>query len=257
MQEPTLFNGSVFENIANGLVGTPCEDDSCSDRLRRVKEAAKLAFAHEFIRNLPQGYDTRIGERGGLLSGGQRQRIAIARSIISDPKILLLDEATSALDPHAEGIVQQALDRASRNRTTIVIAHKLATIRNADNIVVISRGKIAEQGSHGELISQQGTYARLVKAQELSPYEGKVSESTSSADEEDSSVIEEPLDQSYSLKKFTTAEAKEAILLKGREDYDKYNKSGLLRNISRLILSTPQLSPWYLASLCTCLGGGK
>lgn len=226
------------------------------ERFRRVQEAAKLAFAHEFIINLPQGYDTRIGERGGLLSGGQRQRIAIARSVIAEPKILLLDEGTSALDPHAEGVVQKALDRASRNRTTIVIAHKLATIRNADNIVVISKGKIAEQGTHGELISHEGIYARLVKAQELSPNESNLGGNTSASDE-DSSVVEETLDQSYSLKKSTTAEAKQASFLKDRGDYDKYNKSGLIRNICRLIRSTPQLSSWYLLSLCTCLGGGE
>src|SRR5690242_8318460 len=111
-----------------------------NEQLKLVESAAKVAFAHDFITQLPEGYDTLIGERGGLLSSGQRQRITIARSIISKPKILLLDEATSALDPHAESIVQQALDNASRHRTTIVIAHKLATIREADNIVVISRG---------------------------------------------------------------------------------------------------------------------
>src|SRR5688572_19747763 len=100
IQEPVLFNGTVFDNISNGLVGTLWEHEPREARLLRVKEAAKTAFAHDFIEGLPQGYDTRIGERGGLLSGGQKQRVAIARSIISQPKILLLDEATSALDPH-------------------------------------------------------------------------------------------------------------------------------------------------------------
>ena len=155
-KEPVLFNGSVFDNIMNGLIGTQWETAPYEEQRKRVEDAAKLAFAHDFIMNLPKGYDSSIGERGGLLSGGQKQRIAIARSIISEPKILLLDEATSALDPHAEGIVQQALDRASKNRTTIVIAHKLATIRNADNIVVMSKGRIVEQGQHSELITRGG-----------------------------------------------------------------------------------------------------
>jgi ATP-binding cassette subfamily B (MDR/TAP) protein 1 len=145
-QEPVLFAGTVFDNIVNGLVGTPWERDSRGEKLARVQEAAKIAFAHDFISQLPNGYDTVIGERGGLLSGGQKQRVAIARSVISKPRILLLDEATSALDPHAEEVVQQALDNVSTGRTTITIAHKLATIRNADNIVVMERGRILEQG---------------------------------------------------------------------------------------------------------------
>ncbi|GKT62543.1 LOW QUALITY PROTEIN: multidrug resistance protein 3 [Colletotrichum tofieldiae] len=167
-QEPVLFNGTVFQNISNGLVGTPWETAAHDEQMERVKQAAKLAFADDFITELPNGYDTRIGERGGLLSGGQKQRVAIARSIVAEPKILLLDEATSALDPHAEGIVQKALDSASQDRTTIVIAHKLATIRNADRIVVMSKGKIVEQGRHEELVALGGTYANLVKAQDLS-----------------------------------------------------------------------------------------
>ncbi|KAI8237345.1 Leptomycin B resistance protein pmd1 [Colletotrichum sp. SAR 10_86] len=133
-----------------------------------VENAARLAFAHDFItEKLPEGYSTIIGERGGLLSGGQKQRIAIARSIISEPKILLLDEATSALDPHAEGIVQKALESVSKGRTTIVIAHKLATIRKADNIVVMNSGHIVEQGTHQWLLKKRGAYARLVQVQDL------------------------------------------------------------------------------------------
>ena len=141
-----MFNGTVFDNICNGLLGTPWENGTRQERLDRVDLAAKTAFADEFIKALPLGYDTNIGEMGDLFSGGQKQRIAIARSIVSEPKILLLDEATSALDPHAEGIVQKALDEASKNRTTIVVTHKLKTIQNADNIVVMKQGTIVEQG---------------------------------------------------------------------------------------------------------------
>jgi len=168
-QEPVLFRGSVFDNIAHGLVGTQWENSSKEEKLAQVQIAAKMAFAHDFITELPEGYETQIGQRGGLLSGGQKQRIAIARSVVSQPKILLLDEATSALDSHAEGIVQQALDRASEGRTTIVIAHKLATIRKANNIVVMSKGHIVEQGTHEHLMTldQHGVYAKLVRIQSL------------------------------------------------------------------------------------------
>lgn len=162
-----LFRGTVFDNIKQGLVGTEWEHSSREQQLRKIQNAAKISFAHDFITELPEGYDTEIGQRGGLLSGGQRQRIAIARSIVSEPKILLLDEATSALDPHAEAIVQQALDRASEGRTTIVIAHKLATIRKADNIVVMSKGRIVEQGNHDSLIANNSVYAKLVRIQSL------------------------------------------------------------------------------------------
>jgi ATP-binding cassette, subfamily B (MDR/TAP), member 1 len=155
-QEPVLFNGSVFDNIAYGLVGTPWQKDSPEKQMEKVIQAAQFAFAHDFITALPEGYHTRIGERGGLLSGGQKQRVAIARSIVSDPKVLLLDEATSALDPQAEGIVQKALDNVARSRTTIVIAHKLATIKRADNIVVMTEGRILEQGTHDGLLAENG-----------------------------------------------------------------------------------------------------
>ncbi|RSM07717.1 hypothetical protein CDV31_008497 [Fusarium ambrosium] len=253
-QEPVLFNGTVFDNISNGLVGTQWEFDTREDQMERVQQAAKLAFAHDFIIDLPGGYDARIGEHGGLLSGGQKQRIAIARSIISEPKVLLLDEATSALDPYAEGIVQQALDRASRDRTTIVIAHKLATIRNADNIVVLSQGKIAEQGCHEQLLANGGVYSNLVKAQDLAPAEdkGKVLESSSDDDESTESVLE----HSRTLKKLRTAEAEKLLFLRDREDYDSSPKSGLIRNILRLATSTPQLVPWYILSICACIAGG-
>lgn len=126
-----------------------------------------VANADNFIQSLPEKYDTVVGERAVLLSGGQKQRIAIARAVVSDPKILLLDEATSALDSHAEGIVQNALDKAAMNRTTIIIAHRLSTIKNADNIVVMAKGKIIEQGTHTELLNFNNAYAKFVTAQAL------------------------------------------------------------------------------------------
>ncbi|KAF4456252.1 ATP-binding cassette multidrug transport ATRC [Fusarium albosuccineum] len=252
-QEPILFNGSIFDNIVNGLVGTVWEFSTREEKMRRVQDASKLAFAHDFIVNLPGGYDARIGEYGGLLSGGQKQRIAIARSIISEPKILLLDEATSALDPHAEGIVQKALDRAAKDRTTIIIAHKLTTISNADNIVVLSQGKIAEQGRHEDLMAKDGLYSSWFRAQSLSSIEDTAESPGSSSDND--APMQEVLEHSQTLKKLRTIEEEELTLLRDREDYDRAEKLGLIRNVSRLARSTPQLIRWYILSLCTCIGG--
>ncbi|KAJ3528005.1 hypothetical protein NM208_g10425 [Fusarium decemcellulare] len=251
-QEPVLFNGSVFDNIVNGLVGTQWQASPREQQMKLVENAAKIAFAHDFITALPDGYDTRIGERGGLLSGGQKQRIAIARSIISEPKILLLDEATSALDPHAETIVQQALDSASKNRTTIVIAHKLATIRNADNIVVMSKGKIMEQGRHSDLVAENGIYSKLVKAQDLSPA-GATGDGERTSDEE--STMDGDMEQVQSLGKIKTAEAQHLASLKDREDHDLYEKTGLIHSIWRLVLATPELRIWYLLTVIACTAG--
>ncbi|KAL4961198.1 ABC transporter ATP-binding protein [Aspergillus stella-maris] len=256
-QEPVLFNGSVFENIANGLVGTEWEAVSEEDQMKRVQEAAKLAFAHDFIQDLPQGYHTRIGERGGLLSGGQKQRVAIARSVISEPKILLLDEATSALDPHAEGIVQKALDSASKNRTTIVIAHKLATVRNADNIVVISKGKIVEQGRHEELVVRNGIYTNLVKAQDLAPVnsisDGR-SEATNSSDDGDDKEGQHSA-RNHSLSRMRTTEAQQVATLSDRENHELYEKRGVVSNIWKLMRGTPELWTWFGVTLATCVAG--
>src|ERR1700753_298184 len=130
-------------------------------------EAAKLANAHEFISSMPSSYDTEVGGRGFLMSGGQKQRIAIARAIVSNPKILLLDEATSALDSKSERAVQHALEQVSHGRTTLVVAHRLSTIKQADNIIVIAEGNIFEQGSHAGLMERKGIYHDLVQAQEL------------------------------------------------------------------------------------------
>lgn len=167
-QEPTLFNTTIFHNIKHGLIGTKYEDADSEKQQELVIDAAKMANAHDFVSGLPDGYDTVVGERGFLLSGGQKQRIAIARAMVSDPKILLLDEATSALDTKSEGVVQAALDVAAQGRTTIVIAHRLSTIKTADNIVVMSQGRIVEQGSHDELLERRSAYYNLVEAQRIS-----------------------------------------------------------------------------------------
>lgn len=166
-QEPTLFNVSIFENISYGLIGTQYENSSKEEKLNLIIEACKKANAWEFIQTLPEALDTNVGQQGFLLSGGQKQRIAIARAIVSEPKILLLDEATSALDTKSEGVVQEALDRAATNRTTIVIAHRLSTIKDADKIVVVSSGNIIEMGTHHELLAEKGAYYTLVKAQDI------------------------------------------------------------------------------------------
>jgi ATP-binding cassette subfamily B protein len=155
-QDAVIFSSSALENIR---YGKPQASDA------EVKAAAQAAFAHEFITALPQGYDTFLGERGLRLSGGQRQRIAIARAMLKNPPLLLLDEATSALDAESERMVQAALDSAMRDRTTIVIAHRLATVQKADVIVVLDHGKLVEQGTHAELVARGGVYAGLAALQ--------------------------------------------------------------------------------------------
>ncbi|CAG9989103.1 unnamed protein product [Clonostachys byssicola] len=249
-QEPVLFNGTVFDNIANGLIGTPWEDSSLDDKMQRVHAAAKTAFAHDFIQELVNGYDTRIGERGGLLSGGQKQRIAIARSIISEPRILLLDEATSALDPYAEAVVQKALDEASKNRTTIVIAHKLKTVRNADNIVVMGKGKIVEQGRHEDLVARHGVYASLVRAQDLSAPEN----------DQDSSDDFDVTDEDIVLKPTNTLQQEQSQIdrkaaLSKQCDYSLYEGTGIVRTIWRLVRFTPEIKSWYILVALTCIIG--
>jgi subfamily B ATP-binding cassette protein MsbA len=159
-QDVMLFNDTVLNNISFGKTDTNIDK-------QKIIQAAKNAGAHDFIMEMPKGYDTIIGDRGVKLSGGQRQRLSIARALLQDPPILLLDEATSSLDSQSEQIVQQALDFLMQNRTSIIIAHRLSTIQNVDRIIVLKDGKIIEQGTHTELITKQGKYYKLVSLQRL------------------------------------------------------------------------------------------
>ena len=157
-QEAILFNDTFYNNITFGVENATQQE---------VEAAARIANAHEFIMETPEGYRTNIGDRGCKLSGGQRQRLSIARAILKNPPILILDEATSALDTESERLVQEALERLMKNRTTLVIAHRLSTIVNADMICVMNQGKIVERGSHEQLLALNGFYKRLVDMQKF------------------------------------------------------------------------------------------
>ncbi|KAI7774859.1 hypothetical protein LA080_007718 [Diaporthe eres] len=232
-QEPVLFNGT-----------------------KRVEQAADFDFTHDFVSKLPEGYNTRIGERGGLLSGGQKQRIAIARSIISEPKVPLLDEATSALDPHTERIVQKALDNVSKDRTTIVIAHKLATIREADNIVVMAKGQYLEQGTHDSLLAANGAYARLVQAQTLtSSASSDVADSSSTSDEEEEAKKEQhtEMELSRSLTHYATADRVHLQKLGDCDNYENFKQYGLVGTVSQMMRATPELNKIYAPVVLLCI----
>jgi ATP-binding cassette subfamily B protein len=156
-QEVLLFGGSIAENIAYGKPGAS---------LAEIEQAARQANAHDFIQNFPEGYSTLVGDRGIKLSGGQRQRVAIARAILKNPAILILDEATSALDSESEQLIQEALETLMRGRTSFIIAHRLATVRHVDRIIVIADGRVVESGTHQELQAlDEGVYRRLAALQ--------------------------------------------------------------------------------------------
>lgn len=256
-QEPVLFNGTVFDNIAYGLVEDSPGSSSIAEKKTLVKQAAKLAFAHNFITMLPNGYATRIGERGSLLSGGQKQRIAIARSIISKPRILLLDEVTSALDPHAETIVQKTLDNISRSLgvTVVVIAHKISTVRHADNIFVMSKGRVVENGTDESLIALNGIYARMVQVQNLAVDTKRCSGSQITTNNQ-SSDEKTANGGDLSLRETKAAYNNRATTA---DDYSFANikQIGLLSAVWKLLRENSELNRYFLMILVGCIFGSR
>jgi ATP-binding cassette subfamily B (MDR/TAP) protein 1 len=245
-QEPVLFAGTVYDNIAYGLFGTPKASLPAAEQRALIERACKDAYADEFIERLPSGYDTQLGERAMNLSGGQKQRLAIARSIVSEPKVLLLDEATSALDPNAEKIVQQALDRVSKGRTTIVIAHKLSTIRNADNIAVMANGALVEQGTHNDLLARDGAYSRLVRAQDLGSATGDAKNDEEPRGKEDTPGIE----------LVRTKTQASGIGYAGREHAKDGIHYNLIQCIWIIFREQENLGLWFLILFVATLAGG-
>lgn len=242
-QEPFLFNDTLYNNIVFGLCGTHLHSLPKEEKVKMVEEACREAYAEEFILKLPDGYDTLVGESGIKLSGGQRQRVAIARSIIKQPPILILDEATSAIDVRTERIVQQALDRVSKNRTTIVIAHRLSTIRRADKIIVLRKGELVEQGTHEQLVAKEvGVYKGLVTAQNLA------------MEAEEETAHDDTLERIKSTTSKQSAEHE-------RDDHvsiddPEYKEVGLFNSFGRLIYEQRHHWILYCAAIIGILGAG-
>ncbi|KAF3762368.1 P-loop containing nucleoside triphosphate hydrolase protein [Cryphonectria parasitica EP155] len=248
-QEPFLFNDSIYANVCHGLVGTQWEHEPLEVKQKLAEEACKEAFADEFIDKLPEGYNTVVGDAGLKLSGGQRQRLAIARSIVKKPKILILDEATSAIDVRSEKIIQAALDRVSRGRTTIMIAHRLSTIAKADNIAVLSKGKLMEQGTHEELLrNEDGVYSGLVRAQRLTlgeeDTEGPHGKKTEHNEEEEEKEEEQVIVQPVMSRHKSAALSIEATLDQTAVE-SSWKERGLMGSFGRLLWEQKTRIPNY------------
>ncbi|PVI03063.1 multidrug resistance protein [Periconia macrospinosa] len=251
-QEPVLFNDTIYRNVLNGLRGGDLETLSEEKKRGLVVEACKRANAHDFIQQLPNGYDTLAGERAGLLSGGQKQRIAIARSIVSNPKILLLDEATSALDSESERAVSTALERVSRGRTTVMIAHKLATVVKADNIVVLKNGVVVEQGTHADLVALEGHYCRLLLAQEgSSDHSSKQKASVELADH-----ISKTVSQKLTRRSTEGSEAILGEITSSLESKEFSRRKSLLWCIYTMYKEHPNLIPFGIVGTAASIMAG-
>lgn len=238
-QEPFLFNSTIFQNVANGLIGTEWEECDINKKKELVEQACKEAFADEFISRLPEGYDTRVGDAGIKLSGGQRQRLAIARAIVKQPKILILDEATSSIDVRGEKVVQAALDKVSKNRTTIMIAHRLSTVKKADNIVVLAKGKVVQWGNHETLMAQiGGPYWLLTNSQRLSMGETDYLDSSSDVTEVEKRTMDiMTLDET----KDEPRDSESTVV-----DESKHEPKGVLGSFGALLLEQKPFWPWYI-----------
>ncbi|KAI1181176.1 ABC transporter-like protein [Nemania sp. FL0916] len=238
-QEPFLFNQTIFENVASGLIGTEWEDAEIQVKRELVQAACKEAYADEFISRLPDGYETHVGDAGIKLSGGQRQRLAIARAIIKQPKILILDEATSSIDVRGEKVVQAALDRVSKNRTTIMIAHRLATVKKADNIVVLAKGKVVQWGNHESLMAAVGgPYWLLTQSQELKMGDDGHADDMSEVTEEEKRTMD-----LMTLDNSKTNEPEADIT---DADKSSWKPKGVFRSFGTLLLEQKRSLPWYM-----------
>ena len=257
-QEPFLFNDTIEKNVAYGLIGTKWENADPAKTLELVQHACKEAFADEFVCKLPKGYSAIVGEGGIKLSGGQRQRIAIARSIIKQPAILILDEATSAIDVQGEKIVQQALDRASENRTTIMIAHRLSTIRRADHIIVLRSGTKVEEGTHDHLLSiEDGLYRGLVRAQMIEEDEtaGDSSQAEGTMSEAER-IVSRGTKSHERTTSFASSIAADHTKAEEGAVGDSYKKKGVFQTVGLLLYEQRARWPFYCLVLVAAMACG-